>query len=136
MGAAFALAGELQDEEVQRIDQLHRLLLEQLGDIPGLVLNGSASQRIGHTLSLTFNAESPDLASLAGNLAFSSTSACNSASSQPSHVLLALGLSAQAARQTIRLSLGRYTRAQDVEQAAGAIKAALQSRPFWTVAGD
>lgn len=136
MGAAFALAGELQDEEVQRIGQLHRLLLEQLGDIPGLVLNGSASQRIGHTLSLTFNAESPDLASLAGNLAFSSTSACNSASSQPSHVLLALGLSAQAARQTIRLSLGRYTRAQDVEQAAEAIKAALQSRPFWTVAGD
>ncbi|MFK0089914.1 cysteine desulfurase family protein [Pseudomonas sp. NPDC090755] len=136
MGAAFALAGELQGEEVQRIGQLHRLLLERLGDIPGLVLNGSASQRIEHTLSLTFSAESPDLASLAADLAFSSTSACNSASSQPSHVLLALGLSAQAARQTIRLSLGRYTQVQDVEQAAGAIKAALQSRPFWTVAGD
>lgn len=136
MGAAFALAGELQDEEVLRIGQLHEYLLERLGEIPGLVLNGCAQQRIAHTLSLTFQADSPDLATLAGSLAFSSTSACNSSSSQPSHVLLALGLTPQAARQTIRLSLGRYTQTRDVEEAVRVIKASLQSQPFWAVAGD
>ncbi len=135
MGAAFALAGELQGEEVLRIGQLHRRLLEQLGEISGLVLNGSPVQRIDHTLSLTFTGESPSFLTLADSLAFSSTSACNSSSSQPSHVLLALGLTLQAARQTMRLSLGRYTRAQDVDQAVGAIKASLQSQSFWAVAG-
>lgn len=135
MGAAFALAGDLQDEELQRIALLHQRLLDQLRDIPGLVLNGSPTQRIDHTLSLTFNGDSPNLAVLADRLAFSSTSACNSSSSQPSHVLLALGLTAQAARQTLRLSLGRYTQSQDVDQAVQAIKASLQSQPFWAVAG-
>ncbi|WP_442108749.1 cysteine desulfurase family protein [Pseudomonas sp. NUPR-001] len=135
MGVAFALAAALQDEEVQRIALLRRRLLAQLLEIPGLVLNGSPSQRIEHTLSLTFNAQSPDFASLADSLAFSSTSACNSSSNQPSHVLLALGIEAQAARQTIRLSLGRYTQEDDIDQAVAAIKASLQTQPFWAVAG-
>lgn len=135
MGAAFALAGELQREEQPRIRQLRQRLLEQLEEIPGLVVNGSPEQRIDHTLSLTFKGQSPNLTTLADSLAFSSTSACNSSSNQPSHVLLALGLDPQAARQTIRLSLGRYTQEQDVDQAVQAIKASLQSQPFWAVAG-
>lgn len=135
LGTAFELAGELLEDEVQRIGQLRRHLLNQLGEIPGLVVNGSPGQRIEHTLSLTFTGEAPDLAALAERLAFSSTSACNSSSSQPSHVLLALGLTPQAARQSIRLSLGRYTRIEDVDQAVQAIKASLQSQPFWAVAG-
>ncbi|WP_422421146.1 cysteine desulfurase family protein [Pseudomonas sp. GZD-222] len=135
MGAAFVLAGELQREELPRIRQLRQRLLEQLEEIPGLVVNGSPEQRIDHTLSLTFKGQSPNLTTLADSLAFSSTSACNSSSNQPSHVLLALGLDPQAARQTIRLSLGRYTQEQDVDQAVQAIKASLQSQPFWAVAG-
>ncbi|MNM31962.1 Cysteine desulfurase [compost metagenome] len=135
MGAAFALAGDLQAEEAQRIGQLRQRLLEALGEISGLEINGSPVQRIDHTLSLTFKGASPHFATLADNLAFSSTSACNSSSNKPSHVLLALGLTPQFARQTMRLSLGRYTREQDVDQAAAAIKASLQSQPFWAVAG-
>lgn len=136
MGAAFALASELEGQETLRIGQLRRRLLEQLAGIPGLVLNGSVERRIEHTLSLTFNGDSPNLTTLADSLAFSSTSACNSSSSEPSHVLLALGLPPQAARQTIRLSLGRYTLEQHIDQAAQAIKASLQSQPFWAVAAD
>ncbi|HWD32417.1 MAG TPA: aminotransferase class V-fold PLP-dependent enzyme [Pseudomonas sp.] len=135
MGAAFALAGELQAEELLRIGQLRRRLLEHLLGIPGLVVNGSPEQRIDHTLSLTFKGQSPNLTTLADGLAFSSNSACNSTSNQPSHVLLALGLDPQSARQTIRLSLGRYTQAQDIDQAVLAIKGSLQSQPFWAVAG-
>lgn len=136
MGAAFALAGELQGEELLRISQLRQHLLGQLAEIPGIVVNGSPEQRIDHTLSLTFKGQAPSFSTLAERLAFSSTSACNSSSNQPSHVLLALGLAPQLARQTIRLSLGRYTQVQDVDQAVLAIKASLQAQPFWAVAGD
>ncbi|MBG8561789.1 aminotransferase class V-fold PLP-dependent enzyme [Pseudomonas qingdaonensis] len=134
MGAAFALAGQVQQQEVARMHRLRERLLEQLADIPGLGLNGSPVQRIPHTLSLTFGGDGIDLQALALTLAFSSTSACNSASSAPSHVLLALGHDERAARQTLRLSLGRYTREEDIDAAAGAIHAALHNVPFWAVA--
>ncbi|CAM3609960.1 cysteine desulfurase family protein [Pseudomonas wadenswilerensis] len=134
MGEAFAVAQALLVEETARIRQLQQRLLDQLLQLPGVRLNGSAGQRIAHTLSLTFNADHPDFSQLAQSLAFSSTSACNSAANAASHVLLALGLEPQAARQTIRLSLGRYTKAQDIDQAVRAIKTSLQSQPFWAVA--
>ncbi len=134
MGAAFALAGEVQREELDRIRCLRERLLTRLRDISGLLVNGSLEQSIPHTLSLTFGGDSLDLSKLAETLAFSSTSACNSVSSAPSHVLLALGHDAYLAGQTIRLSLGRFTRVSDVDQAVAAIHAALHPAPFWGVA--
>lgn len=134
MGAAFALAGETFDQELSEIERLNGLLLEQLRGIPGLCINGSPSKRIAHTLSLTFGNHDLNAAALAQHLAFSSTSACNSAKNTPSHVLLALGLSPQAASQTIRLSIGRFTREQDIRRAAEAIRASVIQPAFWAVA--
>ncbi|MEL7554225.1 aminotransferase class V-fold PLP-dependent enzyme [Pseudomonas protegens] len=133
MGAAFALAGELFEEETAAIVRLRGRLLEQLAGIAGLRLNGSVTQRIPHTLSLTFTEGGFDGAALGAALAFSATSACNSASNAPSHVLLALGHDAGQAARTIRLSLGRFTCEQDVDRAAQLIQAATASAPaFWT----
>ncbi|MDR0276425.1 MAG: aminotransferase class V-fold PLP-dependent enzyme [Paucimonas sp.] len=134
MGAAFALAGEVQQEELERIRCLRERFLTKLRDISGLLLNGSPEQSIPHTLSLTFSGDPLDLSALAATLAFSSTSACNSGSSAPSHVLLALGHDDYLAGQTIRLSLGRLTRVSDVDQAVAAVRAALRPAPFWGVA--
>lgn len=135
MGAAFALAAEFFDEEAVTIAGLRQRLLEQLFSIPGVRLNGSATRRIPHTLSLTFNEGEFNPAQLSASIAFSATSACNSASNAPSHVLLALGHDARAASRTIRLSLGRFTTEQDVDQAAQLIKASSASAPaFWAVA--
>lgn len=134
MGAAFALAGEVQQEELERIRCLRERFLTKLRDISGLLLNGSPEQSIPHTLSLTFSGDPLDLSVLARTLAFSSTSACNSGSSAPSHVLLALGHDDYLAGQTIRLSLGRLTRVSDVDQAVAAVRAALRPAPFWGVA--
>ena len=127
MGAAFALAGELFEEETAAIVRLRGRLLEQLAGIAGLRLNGSVTQRIPHTLSLTFTEGGFDGAALGAALAFSATSACNSASNAPSHVLLALGHDAGQAARTIRLSLGRFTCEQDVDRAAQLIQAATAS---------
>ncbi|CAM3380626.1 IscS subfamily cysteine desulfurase [Pseudomonas floridensis] len=134
MGAAFALADEAFDHELLEIERLNRLLREELRDIPGLCINGSPVHRIAHTLSLTFGNDDLNVAALARHLAFSSTSACNSAKNTPSHVLLALGHSPQAASQTIRLSIGRFTRDQDIRRAAEAIRASVIQPAFWAVA--
>lgn len=100
----------------------------------GVRLNGSPTQRIPHTLSLTFSEGEFNSAALSAGIAFSATSACNSASNAPSHVLLALGHDARSAGRTIRLSLGRFTTEQDIDQAVQLIKAALASAPaFWSV---
>lgn len=132
MGAAFALAAAEFDAEKKSIVALRERLLEQLLSLPGVRLNGSASQRIAHTLSLTFSEGEFNSATLSQSIAFSATSACNSASNTPSHVLLALGHDARLAGRTIRLSLGRFTTAADVDQAAELIKGACASAPaFW-----
>jgi cysteine desulfurase len=132
MGEAFALAQEHFDEEAATVARLRERLLEQLADVPGVRLNGSVSQRIPHTLSLTFNEGSFDPLALSASMAFSATSACNSASNAPSHVLLALGLDARSAGRTIRLSLGRFTTEQDIDQAARLLKDAVAAAPaFW-----
>jgi len=132
MGMAFELAALLFDEEKATIARLRERLLEQLSSIPGVRLNGSATQRIPHTLSLTFSDGEFNSAALSHSIAFSATSACNSASNSPSHVLLALGHDARSASRTIRLSLGRFTTEQDIDQAVDLIKAACASAPaFW-----
>ncbi|KPW19129.1 Cysteine desulfurase [Pseudomonas cannabina pv. alisalensis] len=134
MGAAFALAAETLNAEILETTRLTRLLIERLADIPGLCINGSPTQRIANIVSLTFGHSDLDIKALGTRLAFSSTSACNSAKNAPSHVLLALGHSPQAAGQTIRLSLGRFTREQDIERAAEAIRDSLAQPAFWAVA--
>ncbi|POA16934.1 IscS subfamily cysteine desulfurase [Pseudomonas sp. FW300-N1A1] len=135
MGAAFALASEHFAEEGATITRLHERLLKQLDGIAGLRLNGSPTQRIPHTLSLTFHEGEFNSQLLSASIAFSATSACNSANNTPSHVLTALGHDARAAGRTIRLSLGRFTTEQDIDQAAQLIKAASASAPaFWATA--
>ncbi|WP_338744422.1 aminotransferase class V-fold PLP-dependent enzyme [Pseudomonas putida] len=117
MGSAFALAGEPGDSEHQRLEQLATRLREGLLALPGVTLNGSASQRIPHTLNLCIDSKGFNSAALASELALSTTSACNSASNAASHVLLALGLDEHRARNSVRLSIGRFTTEAQVDQA-------------------
>lgn len=120
MGEAFALAREHGDSERAHIAVLRQRLLNALADSP-IVLNGSKTEHVPHTLSIT---PYRDFA-IGNELAFSSTSACNSASNAPSHVLLALGLKADEAQRTIRLSVGRFTTEQEVDRAATLIRKAM-----------
>jgi cysteine desulfurase len=133
MGAAYALASAEMAEEVTRIDWLSAQLREALLGLEGISLNGDPHQRIPHTLNLCIDRPGFNVASLASDLAVSSTSACNSASSSVSHVLLALGLTQGQAGSSLRLSLGRYTTEGDVEKAIAVIaeKARAQATTFW-----
>jgi cysteine desulfurase len=133
MGAAYALASAEMAEEVLRIGELSAHLRDGLLQLPGVSLNGDSLQRIPHTLNICVDSPGFSVMSLANDLAVSSTSACNSASSAVSHVLLALGLTQGQAGSSLRLSLGRYTQAEDVEKAIAAIAGRVNSQPttFW-----
>jgi len=58
-------------------------------------------------------------------IAVSTGSACSTGSSRPSHVLAAMGLTAEQSRATIRISLGRATMPSEIERAVDAIADAI-----------
>jgi cysteine desulfurase len=125
MGTACALAASEMDADTQRIARLSERLLDGVLGLEGVTLNARAARRIPHTLSLTIGLGGFFPFMLAADLAVSSTSACNSASGAPSHVLSALGLDAEAASRTLRFSLGRYTTQEDVDHAIAAMRAVV-----------
>ena len=118
-------------DEATRIGTLRSDLLKQLrAAIPGIAVNGSAEARIAGNLNLTFPAASAaDLMRRVPDLCVSTGSACSSAEVEPSYVLRALGLSDEAASRTLRMGIGRFTSAADIEYAAAALAAAHAGLP-------
>lgn len=124
LGEACRIAREEMAEEAERIAALRDRLLTGLR-VPGLRLNGSATRRIPGNLNLTFpGATASELMRAVPELCVSTGSACSSAEVEPSYVLRAMGLSDDEAARTLRLGLGRFTSAADVDHAAGALSAA------------
>ena len=128
MGAAFKLAGEDMQDDCSRIQALRERLWLSLNDIPGVHLNGDSVSRVAGVINVGFDDVDGEvlLMSLA-DVAVSSGSACTSASLEPSYVLRAIGLSEQLAHSSLRLSVGRFTRAEDIDFAAQTIKHAVTS---------
>lgn len=89
--------------------------LEKLGDIH---LNGDLEQRLPGNLNISVGGVqgSSLLLALQPYLALTSGSACSAAQTHPSHVLLALGRPESLARASLRISLGRFTTAREIEQ--------------------
>ncbi len=118
MGEAFALTNKLRVEEQERLLNYRQRLWYGIKHLPGIQLNGHENQRIAGNLNISFKGLDGDSLLLAlSDLAVSTTSACSSASIQPSYVLRAIGLSEELAQSSIRLSVGRFTKEEDIEQA-------------------
>jgi len=118
MGEAFAMAESLRVEEQTRLLAMRDHLWSEIKHLPGIALNGSLTHRV--TNNLNFSVQGIDGSTLIPalhKLAVSSMSACASASLQPSYVLKAIGLSDTLAHSSVRLSLGRFTTNQEVEDA-------------------
>ncbi len=126
LGEACRLAGAEMAEEARRIADLRRRLLDRLrAAIPDIRINGAMEPRIAGNLNLTFPAvAAADLMRAVPDLCVSTGSACSSAAIEPSYVLRALGLSDAAASRTLRIGIGRFTSAADVDYAAAALASA------------
>lgn len=117
MGEAFALSSHLCEEEQARILKFRQQIWDGIKHLPGVLLNGHEHQRVAGNLNLAFvGLDGESLMFALRELAISTTSACSSASAQPSYVLKALGLSSEEAYSSIRLSLGRFTKAEQIEE--------------------
>jgi cysteine desulfurase len=127
MGTACALAAADMEADNARIAALSARLLDGVAGLEGVSLNAREARRIAHTMSLCIDHAGFFPFLLGPDFAVSSTSACNSAAGTPSHVLLGIGLSAEAASRTIRLSLGRYTSPEDIDFAIGALRQVVES---------
>jgi cysteine desulfurase len=121
----FGIAAEELDRElggeVSRVATLADTLLRRLREsIPAIRLNGPLAGRIPNTLNLTFPGvlgESMLIALDLEGVEVSMGSACAAGAVEPSHVLLAMGRSADEARSSLRISLGWSTTAEEIARA-------------------
>ncbi|MGQ9669509.1 MAG: cysteine desulfurase family protein [Desulfosoma sp.] len=128
LGMAAAVAKDQLVEEIPRLkalrDRLQDLLFKAF---PEARLNGHPEQRLPNTLSVSFPGTTVDL--LLGAMpmvAASAGAACHSDQVRISHVLEAMGVPREAAQGTLRFSVGRFTRREDVETAAAIIQRAVR----------
>ncbi|MBI3794322.1 MAG: cysteine desulfurase [Nitrospinae bacterium] len=121
-GKACEIAAKKIDSEALRISALRDDLEKRLlSAIPSAFINGRGGRRLPNTTNICF---APGIAEavmikcdLAG-IAVSGGSACASGSIEPSHVLMAMGVSRENALGSIRISLGAGSTPADVEYAA------------------
>ena len=127
IGLSLALesANAIRDETGQRCSALRdRIIGSVLEQIPGTRLNGHAIERLPNNANFSFTGVEgePILLGLdVAGIAASSGSACSSGSLEPSHVLLALGQSAEPARGSLRLTLGRDNTDEEVDYLLGVL---------------
>lgn len=118
-GRAAELALGRLDEQNTRMRQLRDHLEDGLlGAIPQAARNGAKEPRLPNTANLAFDGIEAEAAVLQldqAGICVSSGSACTSGSPAPSHVLTAMGASANRARGSLRFSLGVYNTDADVD---------------------
>ena len=115
------------DAEKSRVADLSRRLICGLTRIDDVALNGDREHCVPGIVSVSIGAvESESLVMMLDEVAVSTGSACTSASVEPSHVLMAMGLGEDRAHSALRISLGRFTTEEDidrsVEQIAGSVR--------------
>ncbi len=117
LGKASEVAVLEIDNNKIRIKKLRDQLENGLLKIEGSFVNGNTQNRICNTTNICFPGVSSEKLILAlQNISVSNGSSCSSVTSQPSHVLKALGLSDEDALSSIRFSLGRFTTVAEIEE--------------------
>lgn len=137
MGESYALADPATEQA--RIGELAQRLWHGLQSIAGVRRNVSAAHSIPNILSVCFpGVEGESLRLALSDLAVSSGSACNAAIAEPSYVLRSLGLSDALAGSTLRISIGRFTTQEEVDQAVrrisdevGRLRDIAAAAPAW-----
>jgi cysteine desulfurase len=128
LGLALEIAMREQAEEAARLSKLRDRLFEGIqGRVSDVRLNGHPVDRLPGNLNLSFEGVDGEALMMAmRDVAVSSGSACSAANPEPSHVLLAMGLSEDMARASLRFGLGRFTTPEEVDFAAQEVGGAVE----------
>lgn len=129
-GEAVARSAATREQTTTRVAGLRDELQQKLGvRLSGVHVNAAGAQRLPNNLSLCIEGiDSEPLLLLldAAGLAASSGSACQSGASEPSHVLIAMGVPVTLASGALRLTLGRDTTQADIEAAVEVVVTAVE----------
>lgn len=127
MGEASRLIVARQPEERERIRSLSLDLLQRLTTISHVAVNGNRKHCVDGIINVSIPCvESESLMMMLSNIAISNGSACTSASVEPSHVLIALGLDEEMAHSSLRFSIGRFTTKEEIRQTATLVAKAVE----------
>lgn len=117
-GHAVVLAGEEMSSEAGRLTSLRNRLIDGLMEkIDHTRLNGHPTQRLPNNVNVSIayvEGESMCLNLDFDGICASTGSACSSSSTEPSHVMMALGMSPLESHSSLRMSLGRWTTEEDI----------------------
>ena len=123
MGEAFRIVKQEMEKDLAHARKLRQRLLDGLKDLEEVYVNGNVEHSVPHYLNMSFNfVEGESLIMGIKGLAVSSGSACTSASLEPSYVLRALGRSDELAHSSLRMTIGRFTTAEEIDYAIGTIR--------------
>ncbi|MHB1131553.1 MAG: cysteine desulfurase family protein [Chloroflexota bacterium] len=130
LGEACRIATETMAEYAPRMRDLRDRLQRALAaPVVGLALNGHSEERLPNTLNVSFpGVDGEALLAAAPEVAASTGSACHAGRTEASAVLLAMRISRERALGAVRLSLGKFTSADEVEQAAAALGTAWRAQ--------
>lgn len=127
LGKACELVANNLEDDAKHMRTMRDLLASEMKAVfPQVVINGHPEHCLPNTLSISFPDLAADqiLASLQG-VAASAGAACHARDVAVSHVLKALGIPEAIAMGTIRLSVGRYTTAEEIRRAVQAFQTAI-----------
>ena len=141
MGLAFEIAKAEMGTEIERIRMLHKRLLDGIGTIEQVFINGDLQRRVPHNVNASFNfVEGESLIMGVKGIAVSSGSACTSASLEPSYVLRALGRSDELAHSSLRMTIGRFTTIEEIDYAVSTLQDRVarlrELSPLWEMFKD
>jgi cysteine desulfurase len=125
-GEAAAIAAREMDQDASRIGELRDRLLAGFGELE-IVVNGSMERRLAGNLNVSFRGVAADALLMAmPEVALSTGSACSSAEVTPSHVLRAIGVSAEMARSAVRFGIGRFNTEEEIDYVCGRVVEAVK----------
>ncbi len=127
-GAAFALTGAVMADEADRLREVSARLRDGLMAMDGVTLTGHPDERLANNVSvLVEGVEGGDLVAALDleGVEVSTGSACTSGSTEPSHVLLAMGIDQELAHGSIRITIGPETTPSDVDRTLEVFTAVL-----------
>jgi len=135
LGSACDLAEREMKYDSKSVLELRDYLEEELLKIEDTTINGNLKSRLFNTSNILFKgADSEAIIMGLSNteddspiIAVSNGSACTSASIEPSHVLIAMGLDETAAFNSIRFSLGKYNTKEEMDIVISAVKKVVSS---------
>ena len=130
VGFAEAISQINPATETAKTTKLRDHFIKELLKIPGITLNGDPKKRLPNNVNIKINAVASETMLIRLDMvaiAASAGSACSAGALEPSHVLLALGLTKKQAAESIRFTLGHTTTKSEITEATNAIKEILQS---------